>query len=416
MPEISSDRRPRDDGFADPPRRVLLLALTMASSLGMVASTIYVPSIAAIAGALETSIARVQFTFVGYLLAFALSMLALGPLSDRYGRRRTIISGLVLSAVSSLACALSPTIEFLIVARVVQGVGACAGLVVGRAITRELWAQDAAARAIAGRAIAATLMQAFAPVLGGILQGWFGWRANFVVVALLACAATALVIRCVPKDQAANRPPFHIGAMFASYRSLIGTRRFLSYAFTAAGSHAGFHIFAAGAPAVLIVGFGVRPEDYGFYASLPPMGFLVGSFLSNRLTQRLGIDGLIAIGCLVLIPAGSTMVTLALLGVTSPYAIILPMMLICCGSGLITPSATAGSLGINAGVIGTAAGLGSFMQMTGAAGATAALSLGPTGSPLMLASVIAFAGMFSVMAFASLIQYEPRAKEGVARA
>ena len=89
----------------------------------------------------------------------------------------------------------------------------------------------------------------------------------------------------------------------------------------------------------------VRPEDYGFYASLPPMGFLVGSFLSNRLTQRLGIDGLIAIGCLALVPAGSTMVTLALLGVTSPYAIIAPMILICCGSGLITPNATAGSLG-----------------------------------------------------------------------
>src|SRR5258705_212117 len=290
MPEISSNRPPRDDGFVHPRRRVLLLTLTMASSLGMVASTIYVPSIPTIASALETSIARVQFTFVGYLLAFALGMLVLGPLSDRYGRRQTIIGGLVLSALSSLACALSPTIELLIAARVVQGVGACAGLVV----------------------------------------------------------------------------------------------------------------------------FGIRPEDYGFYASLPPIGFLVGSFLSNRLTQRLGIDGLIAIGCLVLIPAGSTMVTLALLGVTSPYAIIAPMILICCGSGLMTPNATAGSLGVNAGIIGTAAGLGSFMQMTGAAGATAALSLGPSGSPLMLASVIALAGVFAVTAFGALMQYEPRAREGVA--
>src|SRR5947209_12706929 len=107
MPEIPN-RSPRDDGFAEPRRRVLLLTLTMASSLGMVASTIYVPSIPAIARALETSMARVQFTFVGYLLAFALSMLILGPLSDRYGRRQTIIAGLALSALGSLACALSP--------------------------------------------------------------------------------------------------------------------------------------------------------------------------------------------------------------------------------------------------------------------------------------------------------------------
>src|SRR5437879_4010334 len=204
MPETSSDCRPRDDGFADPRRRVLLLTLTMASSLGMVASTIYVPSIPAIASALETSIALVQFTFVGYLLAFALSMLVLGPLSDRYGRRQTIVGGLVLSALSSLACALSPTIEFLIAARVVQGVGACAGLVVGRAITRELWVGEAAAQVIAGRAIAATLMQAFAPVLGGFLQGRFGWRANFVVVAVITCVAIALVIQYVPAGRAAT--------------------------------------------------------------------------------------------------------------------------------------------------------------------------------------------------------------------
>jgi DHA1 family bicyclomycin/chloramphenicol resistance-like MFS transporter len=374
----------------------------------MVASTIYVPSIPAIAGAFETSIARVQLTFVGYLLAFAASMLVLGPLSDRYGRRRTILCGLALSAISSVACAISPTIDFLIAARIVQGIGACAGLVVGRAITREVWGREAAARVIAGRAIAATLMQAFAPILGGYLQERFGWRCNFVVIGVIACVAMALVTRYVPEGWAATAASSRAGAMLASYRTLMGTRQFLSYAFTAAGSHAGFHIFAAGAPAVLIVGFGIRPEDYGFFASLPPMGFLVGSFLSNRLTRRLGIDGLIAIGCTVLIPAALIMVSLALLGVASPYAVIGPMILICCGSGLITPNATAGSLGVNAEIVGTASGLGSFMQMTGAASATALLSLGPSGSPLMLASIIALVGLFAVVAFGSSIQFDRR--------
>jgi len=416
MPELLTAPTLRDAGSAVPRQRVLLLTLTMTSSLGMVASTIYVPSIPAIAGAFETSIARVQLTFVGYLLAFAASMLVLGPLSDRYGRRRTILCGLALSAISSVACAISPSIDFLIAARVVQGIGACAGLVVGRAITREVWGREAAARVIAGRAIAATLMQAFAPILGGYLQGWFGWRCNFVVIGVIACVAMALVTRYVPEGRAATAAPSRTGGMLASYRTLIGTRRFLSYAFTAAGSHAGFHIFAAGAPAVLIVGFGIPPEDYGFYASLPPMGFLVGSFLSNRLTRRLGIDGLITIGCTVLIPAASIMVTLALLGVASPYAVIGPMILICCGSGLITPNATAGSLVVNAGMVGTASGLGSFIQMTGAAGATAMLSLGPSGSPLMLASIIALVGLFAATAFGSLIQLDQRPVQAAAAA
>jgi len=245
MPELSTASPFQDNGPAVPRHRVLLLTLTMTSSLGMVASTIYVPSIPAIAGAFETSIARVQLTFVGYLLAFAASMLVLGPLSDRYGRRRTMICGLALSSIASIACAVSPTIDFLIAARVVQGIGACAGLVVGRAITREIWGRHHAARVIAGRAIAATLMQAFAPVLGGYIQGWFGWRANFAVIAVLACIAMGLVTRFVPAGRTATSPSVRAGGILASYQTLIGTRRFLSYAFTAAGSHAGFHIFAA---------------------------------------------------------------------------------------------------------------------------------------------------------------------------
>src|SRR5215472_2569351 len=416
MSELSTACRHPGDGCAAPRHRVLLLTLTMTSSLGMVASTIYVPSIPAIAEAFATSIARVQFSFVGYLLAFAASMLVLGPLSDRYGRRRTILFGLGLSAVGSVACALSPTFDFLIAARVVQGIGACAGLVVGRAVTREVWGRKAAAQVIAGRAIAATLMQAFAPVLGGFLQGWFGWRCNFLVIAAMACAAMVLVAPYVPNGGSATALPSPGGGILANYRTLIGTPRFLSYACTAAGSHAGFHIFAAGAPAVLIVGFGIRSEDYGFFASLPPMGFLVGSFLSNRLTRRLGIDGLIAIGCSVLIPAASIMVTLAMLGVASPYAVIGPMILICCGSGLITPNATAGSLGVNAGIVGTASGLGSFIQMTGAAGATALLSMGPSGSPLMLASIIALVGLVAVTAFGSLVQLDHRSVPAAATA
>ena len=120
-------------------RRGVLLSLTLSFSVGTVASTIYVPSVPAIAHALDTTVARVQFTFVAYLLAYAISMLVLGPLSDRLGRRRTVLYGLALSAVSSLACAASPSIDFLIAARVLQGIGACAGMVVGRAITRDIW-------------------------------------------------------------------------------------------------------------------------------------------------------------------------------------------------------------------------------------------------------------------------------------
>ncbi len=408
MPEPARPPAPAADEFTPVRRRIVLLSLTWASSLGIVASTIYVPSVPAIARALDTSVARVQLTFVGYLLAFAVSMLVLGPLSDRFGRRRTVLCGLALCAFSSFVCASSPTIEMLIAARVLQGIGACAGMVVGRALTREIWGPEAAAQVIAGRAIAATLMQACAPVLGGYLQGWFGWRANFAAVAVLALFAMALMLRYVPDRGISSGVGATGEGMLASYRTLIGTRRFLGYALSAAGAHAGFHIFAAGAPAVLIGRFGISPEQYGYYAALPPLGFLIGSFLSNRLTVRLGVNGLITIGTTVLIPAGFVMVALAVLHIPGPFVVIGPMIFVCCGSGLITPNAAAGSLGVNPRTVGAASGLGSFIQMSGAAGGTAALSLGPSGHPLTLAVVIALAGLFCATAFSSLTRLGDR--------
>jgi MFS transporter, DHA1 family, multidrug resistance protein len=250
-------------------------------------------------------------------------------------------------------------------------------------------------------------VQAFAPIPGGYLQAWIGWRANFFAVALFAAIALVLVIRFVPSAPSAKQVQSQSIAVLAktilaSYRTLVRARRFLGYALTATGAHAGFHVFTAGAPAVLIIGFGIAPQDYGYYASLPPMGFLVGSFLSNRLTRRLGVDNLIAIGSAAIIPAGLAMVALAVLHVANPYAIVGPMIIVCCGSGLITPNAVAGSLGVKVGIVGAASGLASFIQMTGAAAATAALSLGPSGSRTMLAVVIASVGLFAVTAFRSL--------------
>lgn len=419
MPELPAPR-PAGAKPLPPASKILLATLTAVSTLGMLASTIYVPSVPSIARALETSTAQVQLTFVGYLLAFAVSMLVLGPLSDRYGRRRTMILGLIVGVLSSAACAVSPTIKFLIAARIVQGVGACAGMVVGRATIRDLYGRDGAAQVIAGFAIAMTLVQSFAPIPGGYLDQWVGWRANFTAVTVFAVAALALAIRYVPEtrdaEPASRTGPVLAGAMLAGYRTLIRTRHFVAYGLTATGAHAGFHIFAAGAPAVLIGAFGVSSAHYGYYASLPPIGFLVGSLISNRMTRRLGPDFLIAAGSGVLLPAGLVMIALAWLQIASPYIIIGPMILICCGSGLITPNAVAGSLGVNPGIVGAASGLASFMQMAGAAALTAALSLGTSGSPLVLAIVIAIAGLFAVTAFASLTRLAPLPEEVDARA
>jgi MFS transporter, DHA1 family, multidrug resistance protein len=395
FPAVESDGRQR---------RIVLLGLTASSSLGLAASTIYVPAIPTIAHALNTSIARVQLTFVGYLLAFALGMLAWGPISDRLGRRTTLICGLIAGAVASLVCAVSPTIELLIAGRVLQGFGTCAGIVVGRAITRDLWGTEGAARAIAGLGIAATLTQASAPVLGGYVTTGVGWRANFVIIAVFACLAVLLILCTVPGRIAAAADRGSARSVFTAYSQLFGTRRFVGYALAAAGAHAGFHVFAAGAPAILIGRYGLSPEQYGYWAGLPPLGFIVGSLIAKRLTGRHGINGAIRIGAALLVPAGLLMLALAVCHVVAPWAVVAPMVFVCCGSGLITPNAAAGCLGVYPRMAGAASGLLSFVQMIGAAAATAALSLGPSGSQQVLALVVALLGTFCIGSFGSLLQ------------
>jgi MFS transporter, DHA1 family, multidrug resistance protein len=386
-------------------RRMLLTSLTATSSLGLAASTIYVPSVLEIARSLGTSVASVQITFAAYLAAYAAGMLAWGPVSDHYGRRRVLAFALIVCIISSLLCALSGSISELIAARVLQGLATCAGVVVGRAVTREIYGCDGAAQVIAGRALASTILQALAPLLGGQLQAWFGWRANFVAIALWSGAALLLALRFVPETRQRAPAPLRLGAVVGGYRRLIATRQFLGYAVAGSSAHAGFHVFAAGAPAVLIGTFGIAYADYGYYAAVPPVGFLLGSFLSNRLTRRLGVNRMIELGGAVLIPTGLFMVALALCQVHVAYAVIGPMILICCGSGLLTPNATAGGIAIDPKIVGAAAALFGFVQMAGAAGATALLSLGPTGSHLALAIVIAGLGVLAIASFLGLARY-----------
>ena len=386
----------------------LLWTLITASTVGMVASSIYVSTIPLIAEVLETSVALVEVTFVGYLSAFALSMLVLGPLSDRFGRRPVMLLGLGVAILGSIACALSTSIEFLIAARFLQGLGAGAGMAVGRACIRDVHGRAEAVRFLAILAFTVTLAQAFTPVIGAHLAEWFGWRANFVAVALLGVVALGLTWKYLPETAGRCETSSTLRYRFGEYGALLRSRPFLAFALTATGAHAGFHIFAAGAPAVLIGTFGVSPETYGLYATLPPIGFLVGSFLSSRLSLRLDLYRMIVLGGAALVAGGAAMVGLALLGVGGPLMIVGPMFVICCGSGLATPSAIAGGISASANAAGAASGLLSFLQIGGAAGATMILSHCDAGSALQLALLIASVGAFAMAAFAGLVGRDGR--------
>jgi MFS transporter, DHA1 family, multidrug resistance protein len=400
-------------GESHPARPLFFLALLLAATLGILSSAIYVPAIPAMARSFGVSIAAVELTFVAYLLAFASSMLALGPLSDRCGRRPVLFVGLTLFFAGSVLATTSRDIDTLIAARVIQGLGASGGIVVGRAMIRDLYNREEAAKVFAALGLAMTFLQGSAPFLGGhVLLAW-GWRADFALVTVFAATVFILAIAAFPQTARERSGP--AGGFVRPYLALAKKRGFVAYALAAAGAHAGFHVFAAGAPAVLILRFGIAPQDYGLYAALPPLGFVAGSFVSNRLACRLGIDRLIGLGCAVLVPAGMLMLALAFLKIGGVFGIVLPMVLVCCGSGLVTPNAIAGSLSVDRGKAGAASSLLSFVQMAGAGGATAALAFTTKGSELLLSAIIAALGLVALGAFGALAR-APRSPQPRAQA
>ncbi|MHA1538668.1 MAG: multidrug effflux MFS transporter [Alphaproteobacteria bacterium] len=358
------------------PYRPALLLLIGFAAVSQVGGAMYTPSIPAMARAFEAPMMSVQLTMTVYLVGYALAQILVGSLADRFGRRRVMLGGLAIFTAGSLAGAFAPTIDVLIAIRLVQACGACVGLVVSRAIIRDCFDLSQSARYMAYFGMALGVMPALSPLLGGALQVWFGWTANFLGMAAIGLAAllgTAISLReTLPPDKRRGMEP---GVFLANYANLLRSPGFLAYGLALAVATAIFFVFLSGAPAVLIGGFGVSPDIYGFYALSMPTGFISGNFLSSRISHRVSFDraisygfGFKAIGCALLVLA-ATMGGSGIGGIGAA-GFVVPMLFIGVGAGLITPNCFAGVVRGDPSLAGTASGLSGFIQMGAAALAT----------------------------------------------
>jgi DHA1 family bicyclomycin/chloramphenicol resistance-like MFS transporter len=388
---------------AQRPSKPLLACLILASSLTLAASGILVPAIPGIARSLGASVSMVQLSFATYLGAFAGGLLLMGPISDRWGRRRVLLIGLGLSVAGSIGGAASPSVEWFIGMRLLQGFGASAGTVVTRALVADLYDREGAAGTLAVLGIASTLVQIAAPSIGGQLEIGPGWRLSFILVACIAALALILASGHIPSNTASQRA-CSAREMIRTYRRLLQRDRFLGYALTAAGTHAGSHAFAAGIAPVLTGRYGMSAVFTGLCAAAPPLGFLVGSALARRLIGWRDGDTLITFGLAPLVLAGAAMLTLAFAHIAHPAILIAPMIIISAASGVVTPNAVAGSLSTEETALrGTASGLTTFLQISGGVAATCAVAVLPAG-PRAFALVISACGGLALIAFTWMIR------------
>ena len=361
------------------------------------ASTIHVQSVPSIAGEMGISYATAQLTVSAFLLIYASAQLFVGPLSDKIGRRPVVLGGIVCMGIATLGATFAPSIELLIVARIVQAFGACATLVVPRAIVQDIYSGTEAARVMALVAIIQSIAPLTAPIIGGVLETWLGWRSIF---GFLAVVAGILGIWSVFALTETRRPETDGGSVrwreiFARYIRLLSSRVYVGYALAFAAGTSGFFGFLAIGPALVIGELGHSPLLFSVLLMLITLQFPIGNFVASRLARRVGIDRTLVWGALLGVAA--VVLLLVLSPVLSLWTIMVPLVIYAFANGILFPNAMAGATGVDRRIAGSAASFAGFGQL--GIGAVLAFTI----SALPTDSILPYAISLVFLAFAALV-------------
>jgi MFS transporter, DHA1 family, multidrug resistance protein len=337
--------------------------------------------------ALGASTPEVQFTISAYLIGFAVGQIIYGPVSDRHGRKPVLLAAIALYCVASLACALSTSIHMLIAARALQALGGCGGIVLARAVVRDLYSGARAGRELSLIAAVMALAPVLAPIAGGALQTGFGWRIVFFVLVAAALAGVVVVWLLLPETltQRATEP-VSVRSMARSYGIVARNPAYLAYMGLATSSYAGLFAWISGASFVLQGLYGLSPFAFGFAFAVGSLGYMAGSSLSARVTDKLGLDGVIGVGSALTAVGGLGMLGAIALGAGSAMSLVLLIAVYLAGMGMVLPQSLAGALTPFPERAGAASSLLGFIQQSGAAvfGAMVGLFLGKTAWPLAI--------------------------------
>ena len=350
-------------------RRLLIANLLAQLAFGLTAMTLCLPSMQEWGATFGADQSAVQLTFSGYMVAYGTLQLIYGPLSDRFGRKRILLAGLLLGGVGSILAALAADIVTLTAARIVQGAGGAASMVVGRALVQDLFEGSERTRIMAYVGMVLGFVPPMATLVGGQMHTRFGWQANFVLAAAFAVALMLAAWRGLPsRPQTPPTDSHWLGAMFASYSRLAREPAFLLYVSILSFTTTAFFVFLAGAPIVLD-SYGVGPEGIGWYIMCVPITYIAGNYVASRLIRRVGERPMMVAGQAAAICGLVLMLALGMAGLKTPLALALPLMLLGAGHGILMPPVLAGTLGVIPALAGSAAAVaGLTQQLMGAVG------------------------------------------------
>ena len=322
-----------------------MICLGLVAALAPLSIDMYLPSFPAIRADFGTTAAQVQLTLSGYMLGFTLGQLGYGPLSDRFGRRPVLLSGICLYIAMTILCATATSAESLSVFRFFQAVGGAAGTVLSRAIIRDRFSGTYMARAMSLMLMFILLAPMIAPVIGGYLLVWIGWRAIFWTLVICGVAAILVVVFAIPESLPPGRrsqPGF--APLLRGYGRVLTHRRALGYTLSGGITFGALFAFLSGAPFVFIEYYGVAPEHMGYIFTLNVLGVMAGGWLNSRLVVTQGVREMMALGVWLLFAGAAILFALIATNVWGVWGVIGGIVLFTLPLNVINANAAAGAL------------------------------------------------------------------------
>jgi DHA1 family bicyclomycin/chloramphenicol resistance-like MFS transporter len=401
---LTTDTTPSTATPAAAIRRPPIKLLIALGIIGPITIHMILPSLPNMQRQFETDYATVQLLISVYMIVFGAAQLFIGPLADIAGRRKTLFGGLALYCLSSVLCALAPNLEMLIGLRMLQAVGACSGIVLARAIIRDHYDDRRSTKMFGYLAMGVAVGPMLAPIAGGALFEFIGWRGLFWVLAAVGAATTAFVWVFIEESGAVRSGTNRSRALFVDIVRLLRNRRFILYALNICFHTGFFYAFVVGGPYLASEFLSMTPKTYGAWFATVAVGYGTGNFIAGRLIAHFRNEAIIFAGGALVLVLSLFLVFVLVAELHSALAIFGAVGTATLSSGLVMPISYSGVLAADPKLAGSASGLVGFMQFSFAAlfSTLASFAIEYWHHPVALGFVMLSAAVFGNVAAALL--------------
>jgi len=367
---------------------LLVLTLGALSAFTPLAVDMYLPALPTLARDFAAGAGRVQLTLSVFMAGLAGGQLLYGPVSDRFGRKLPLLAGSLLFIAASLGCALAPRLDMLIGLRLLQALGGCAGLVIARAMVRDLFPPQDAARVFSLLMLVSGIAPIVAPLIGGYLLVWFGWPAIFLTLAAIGALALAAAWLWLPETRAAGGR-LTVASALGGYAALFADRSYIGFTLANALSMACLFTYIAGSPFVFITLFGMPAQHFGWLFGANAFGIMVTAQINRRLLYRFPAATLLSVGSGIAAMAGLTLVGMAAGGFGGLAGVAVPLTVAVAMTGMVLPNGIACAMASQSEHAGSAAALLGSLQYVFGGTVVALLGLWQATSALPMAATVA---------------------------